>query len=376
MNKSDLKRNLPMLKGPLARLGYDWWWHNFTAWNRRTGQPKSFFIEYYYCNPALAAEAPVLGQLPENKQQKRRPSYAMIKVGHWGEGAQQIHNFYPHSQVKMQAETLDLDIGGNRLTETALTGRCSLTQAEAEAHPEYLSGWGSMSWNLQVRKQIAFHVGYGASAFFRWLNAFEMFWHAEGIKTEFSGEVVLNGEVYDVFPERSFGYSDKNWGTDFTSPWLWISSCRLTSLRTGKLLKHSALELGGGQPKVFGLSLGRRILGSLVYEGQTFAWNFAHFWRRSRIDFAFRETDTTCHWEVTATNAKAKMILNLECPKAEMLLVNYEAPNGRKRHNRLWNGGTGRGELQIFTGRPGHWSELDRLSVENAGCEYGEYDRE
>ena len=26
MNKSDLKRDHYMLKGPLAKQGYDWWW--------------------------------------------------------------------------------------------------------------------------------------------------------------------------------------------------------------------------------------------------------------------------------------------------------------------------------------------------------------
>ena len=53
-----------------------------------------------------------------------------------------------------------------------------------------------------------------------------------------------------------------------------------------------------------------------------------------------------------------------------MLLVNYEAPNGEKRHNRLWNGGNGKGTVELY-----HNGELvDRIRVENAGCEYGEYD--
>ena len=33
MNKSDLKRDYFMLKGPLAKKGYDWWWHSLTAYN-------------------------------------------------------------------------------------------------------------------------------------------------------------------------------------------------------------------------------------------------------------------------------------------------------------------------------------------------------
>ena len=32
-----------------------------------------------------------------------------------------------------------------------------------------------------------------------------------------------------------------------------------------------------------------------------------------------------------------KMITDITCEKKDMLLVNYEAPDGAKQHNRLWN---------------------------------------
>ena len=47
MNKSDLERDYYMLKGPLAKKGYDWWWHSLTAYNKKTGEPRPFFIEYF-----------------------------------------------------------------------------------------------------------------------------------------------------------------------------------------------------------------------------------------------------------------------------------------------------------------------------------------
>lgn len=37
MNKSDITRDYCMLRGPLARKGYDWWWHSFTAERVDTG---------------------------------------------------------------------------------------------------------------------------------------------------------------------------------------------------------------------------------------------------------------------------------------------------------------------------------------------------
>ena len=94
-NKSDISRDLFMLTGGLSKKGYDWWWHNFTGYNRETGVEKSFFIEYFVCNPALGDKKAILGQLPFNKANKIRPSYSLIKVGAWGENAKQIHNFYP-----------------------------------------------------------------------------------------------------------------------------------------------------------------------------------------------------------------------------------------------------------------------------------------
>ena len=82
------------LKGPLAKKGYDWWWHSLTAYNKKTGEPKPFFIEYFVCNPELAEEEPTLGQDPENQRLGKRPSYFMMKVGCWGKNPKQIHNFY------------------------------------------------------------------------------------------------------------------------------------------------------------------------------------------------------------------------------------------------------------------------------------------
>ena len=84
MNKSDITRDYCMLKGPLAKKGYDWWWHSFTAEHVRTGERKSFYIEYFLCNPALAQEQPMLvWNDPEGRQAGKRPSYCMINVGFW-----------------------------------------------------------------------------------------------------------------------------------------------------------------------------------------------------------------------------------------------------------------------------------------------------
>lgn len=40
-NKSDISRNACQLFGKQAKLGYDWWWHSFTAHQEKTGEEKA-----------------------------------------------------------------------------------------------------------------------------------------------------------------------------------------------------------------------------------------------------------------------------------------------------------------------------------------------
>ncbi|MPM93943.1 hypothetical protein SDC9_141085 [bioreactor metagenome] len=56
-----------------------------------------------------------------------------------------------------------------------------------------------------------------------------------------------------------------------------------------------------------------------------------------------------------------------------MLLINYEAPNGKKLHNRLWNGGNGTGVIKLYQKKGGKMTLLDEIEAKNIGCEYGEY---
>ena len=59
-NIHDITRDAFMLRGPLSRKGYDWWWHSLTAENAETGEKKPFYIEFFGCNPARAKKEPVL----------------------------------------------------------------------------------------------------------------------------------------------------------------------------------------------------------------------------------------------------------------------------------------------------------------------------
>ncbi|MBQ6465181.1 MAG: hypothetical protein IJJ43_02800 [Oscillospiraceae bacterium] len=377
-NIHDISRDQFMLRGPLARKGYDWWWHSLTAENAETGEKKPFYIEFFTCNPARAKKEPVIvWNDPEKQKRGILPSYVMVNVGFWGKEKGQLHNFYAWKDVQMHRNApYSISCGGCTCSETHTEGSVTVTPAEAKLHPEWMSDAGSMSWKLDIDKQIAFHVGYGASKFFRGANAFEMFWHAEGMKSKYSGEIVLNGVKYLVRPETCNGYADKNWGGDFTSPWVWLSSNNLRSRITGRKLENSVFNIGGGRPKIGPVALDRKLLGEFYYEGKDYEFNFSKFWTLSGTKFDCEETEDEIHWHVVQTTANAKLDTEIRCKKADMLNINYEAPTGLKRHNRLWNGGNGTGVLKLYKrGALGKWVLIDEVEAEGIGCEYGEYDQ-
>ena len=372
VNISDKKRDAFMLKGGLAECGYDWWWHSFTGHNSITGREKGFFIEFFTCNPALGGDEPILGQLEENRREDRKPSYVMVKVGAWGEDAVQLHRFFGWNSVRIDGGVpFTVSAGDCFLSETQTYGSVEVT--DSAEHPEWMCGDGKMSWNLKIDKKIAYNVGYGASRPMRESGAFEMFWHAEGMKTEYSGEIIFNGEVYKVEPENCYGYADKNWGKDFTSPWVWLSSNNLTSRISGKKLSNSVFNIGGGRPKIGHLALNRKLLGAFCYEGESYEFNFSEFWTLTKTEFSCTETDERVIWHVEQETSLHRMVTDITCEKKDMLFIQYEAPDGAKRHNRLWNGGNGRGKIELYKKHLGNERLIDVVIAENVGCEYGEY---
>ena len=376
-NIHDITRDRWMLYGPLSRKGYDWWWHSMTAENAETGELKPFYVEFFTCNPALAEDEPVIvWNDPAAQAAGKRPSYLMVNAGFWGEDHGQLHRFFSLKDVNIHATAPYSIVADDcRCSEVHTEGHISVTPEEAAAHPEWMSDAGEMSWKFDIRKEIAFHVGYGASKFFRAINAFEMFWHAEGMKSAFTGEIVLNGVKYILRPETCNGYSDKNWGGDFTSPWVWLSSNNLKSVISGKKLENSVFNIGGGRPKVFFLALNRKLLGEFYYEGKDYEFNFSKFWTLSRTKFDCWETDDEIHWHVLQTTKDAKLDTQIRCYKKDMLNIKYEAPTGYKRHNRLWNGGNGTGTLKLYKRSLFCRKEtlIDEVYAEGIGCEYGEY---
>jgi len=369
-NKHDISRDSCQLVGAQSSLGYDWWWHSFTGYDADTGKPRSFFIEFFVCNPALGGAKPVFGLSRNGKSSNTAPSYLMVKAGSWGEDGSQLHKFFGTARIELDfGIPFSISAGEFFLSEEGTRGNISITEDESKLFKEWMTDSGSMSWSLVMEKQVAFNVGWGACKLMRRLQAFEMFWHAEGMKTAYRGEVIWNGRLYHVRPEDCFGYADKNWGKNFTSPWVWLSSCNLKDKTTGRQLRDSAFDIGGGRPKIGRCALGRKLLSAFWIEGKGYEFNFSKFWTFCRTRFTCRETAKLVIWHIEQRTLFHKVVVDISCRKKEMLLLKYESPDGKHRHKRLWSGGNGMGTVRI-------WSLgklVKDLKAFNVGCEYGTY---
>ena len=87
-----------------------------------------------------------------------------------------------------------------------------------------------------------------------------------------------------------------------------------------------------------------------------------------------KELDDEVVWHVRQENIHAAMETEVHCLKKDMLLINYEAPDGSRHHNRLWNGGNGWGTVKLYDRKDGQFILTDEIEAYHIGCEYGEYD--
>lgn len=360
-------KNNYMLRGGLGLKGYDWWWHNFTGVNARTGEEKSFFIEYFIMNPALGSDVPRF-----TEEGAPRPAYIMIKAGAWGKNAKQLHRFFGTKELEWDKNELRIVAGDCFLSDDVLKGNVTVPTNIAENHPEYMSDAGSMSWLLRIDRKTAFDVGYGSSKPFRVLNAFGMYWHAAGIRTEYTGTVYLDGEKYNVSPVTSYGYSDKNWGSSFTKPWIWLSSCHIRRAADSEFLQDTVFDFGGGRPVVFGIPLKNRLLGKFRVEGKDYEFNFSKFWTFAQTKFRCKVTEKDVIWHIRLANRDSALEIKAVCPKTEMLKIRYQAPDGSHPFNELWNGGTGRATLKLYKRGISGLHLIDEFTADHLGCEWGE----
>jgi len=370
MNLSDLTRNSYMLRGSHAKKGYMRWWHSFSGTQPESGEMRTFFIEFYIINPGIGGSTPILGQHPYYKKQGMKPSYVMVKAGVFpdkeGNSGRQLHAFYPFSALQATGCPLIMQVGDENTaiclySEDRLKGSVEVSREEAR-HRSLMSDAGSMEWDLKVQKAVSCNMGFWSGAFSRAMNLLENYWHGEGIRSFFQGSVLLDGVLYEVTPETSYGYADKHWGRSANMPWLQFSCGKLFSQRIGEDLRHSVLAMKDFYPRFLIFPRKRRLFLQLTYMGEDF--EFSH------CKWETKETNKRFIWRVLAKNKTAVVKVTGSCKKEEMFYMNYESPGGNRDRRPLWSGAEGAGTIQIFRRLSGGRELLDTLKLENALCLY------
>ncbi len=369
MNQSDHKRNQSMLRGPLSRRGYLSWWHSFQGREPLTGDMRTFFVEYFVINPALGAGEPILGQLSSNRKKGLKPAYVCVHAGvlpGTDEGLS-LRSYYPIDEMKSLETPFYFQVGDCSCSENHLSGYVDISEEEAQ-YKAFMTDAGSMEWNLEIHKAVAFHIGSIANPLFQFLGALDTFWHGEGIRTFYRGTVTLNGTVYEVSPEFSYGYADRHWGKKPNLPRFQFAGCRIHSERLGRELKHSAIALDGCCPRFLHIPLPNRIFLQITYMGEDFEFNFARPSLFTRMKWSSRKTNKRFLWHIKAQNRSAVAKLSLNCRREGMLPIRYENPDGHLPRTPLFVGGCGIGTIELYRRNGKDLELLDKLFVEDALC--------
>ncbi len=374
-----------MLKGSLKKNGFDWWRVVTSAVSHTTGEECIFFIEFYVVNPALSPQDCVLGF--KNRFARTEsdlhsalagteaahkieaetyvlPSFAMVKAGIYGEDGKQINAYYPTGSIETDKQSTVIKLSSANKEPCALTtdscyGSVSVNATDLESQPELLSQSGSMSWNLHYTKQFSFSPNYKSKTFH---------WSSYGARTTFEGHIVFDGEEFDVIPEKSYGYIDKNWGKEFPSPFFHLNSSSFTSIINGKTLKSSTFVAQG----VFNKRLS--VLTSI--EGLNIEFN-ASKRKKYFLNYDCSEMPVEddvppkLHWSISVNNKRYVVDIDVFCHTTSMFLRDYELPFGNRKVMRILGGGTGEGELRIYKQIHKNLELIEHVRMANVICEYG-----
>ena len=369
-----------VLHGKLRQEGFERWRYVFSAFNKNSGQEKKFFIEMYMVNPAVSPKTAVLGQKSRlaisesdlqyalagtqaaahaNDELSVTPSFVLVKAGMFGREGKHINKFLAPSQFSFVKNTETFKAGDCLFGLKSLYGQINLSAQELRMHPEFLCNAGSINWDLKFERV------YECAPLYNRKNSF---WAPMGQKTLFSGSIHLDGQEYVVLPKTSNGYIDKSWGLSPKSPYFHVSSTKMSSIISGKVLSASSFSLEG--------EFGGKLCASLQIEDLKFTIeNRGIFKKDVIIHDCSQLTDSRegekIHWTVSIHKGKAVIDIDLYCKGNEMFVRDYELPQGKRRLLKIL-GGMGSGEIRLYKKTGKNLELLEHANVFDALCEFGQ----
>ena len=339
-NKHDTDRDSFMLRGALAKQGFDVWRHCIHGVSETTGKERTFILDFGGINPQLREEEPVFAK------DGTRPSYFAVMACICGEEGSVLTRYFPWDRVSTDT-ALDVLVSASDcfLSETRTMGRIEVSAEDVEKNPTVHPEAGKLIWDLKIKKPIALNLGYSTSGPLRDTEIMDAYWHTEGLISEYDGVIEWNGEKYLVKPETSYGYADKVWGKNAGPRWEYISCCDLTSKKNGKL-KNSAFSFGiGTQINVGPINTKEALAGGIYLDGETYEYNFSKMWMLPRSHTAEKRNGKYCVFAIAEETPLSRMKLKVTCDRNQMRELRMETTAGDLR--RMLVGGDGQAELII-----------------------------
>ena len=115
-NRPDVSRDAFMLKGMLAKEGYDVWRYLFTGQEKNTEKEKVFFLDFFALSPEAEGE---------------KPSHMMVSAGAFGVDGSVLHHFYEWKDVIIKEDLpLLVSAGECFMSETRTIGRVDVSEED------------------------------------------------------------------------------------------------------------------------------------------------------------------------------------------------------------------------------------------------------
>lgn len=380
-----------MLKGNMRKAGFDRWRMVTCGMSSLTGEERVFFFEFYMVNPLISPNQCILGfknlidsYSAENLQfalagtesatsfeaeKYLCPSYLMVKAGVYGKNGKHVNAFFPCGELDLNSEELNLTVGGSSkgactITSEHTSGSVSVTSKDLTDYPEYLCNAGKFSWNLRFRKVV--HEG-------KEFTSKSTNWQPLGLRTAFEGAIVMDGEEFNVRPEKSYGFYDKYWGKNLNETFFHVSGCDFTSTINGAHLKGSAFSVQGDTVDKNHLNIVVNIEGKRYeFDASKNNYNLTYSARVSTDD----DDSKVFHWSVSVNNHSTYLDIDVFCNVDDLFIRHYECPTGARKLLKILGGGTGTGELRLYKKVKRDLEMIEHLNITNVLCEYGGADNQ
>lgn len=379
------------LRGNQKKNGFDRWRLVTNGFSSVTGEEKTFFIELYCVNPSVSPKTPVLGfknrydsdmandiqyalagtDAARNfmSQILVTPSFFMIRVGTLSTVCRQYNSYYSADEVDFNSADAIVSINKKQengrhcvLAENYTIGSVEVSEEDLIEHPEFMGNSGSMSWNLNFTREISFEHE---------CKTKDICWTVPGGKMDFSGTIIFNGEEFTVDQKTSFGYYDKNWGREYSSPFFHLSSSFLTSEISGKLLQNTAFAVQGEYKN--------RLTVMVMIEGRRIEFRAD---KRKKYGVLFDCQEITdddlgpkLHWSCSIQDKKYIIDIDVYCRTKDLFLRDYESPAGGRLVMRVLSSGTGVGRIKLYKNVRKSLELMEQAEISKCVCEYGNLEK-